>query len=457
MLVFCFIHYAQAQNAKIDSLKHVLLIEQPDTARCMTLISLAYEYTYLKPDTALFLAQEGLSLAKKISFTAGEANGMSTLGQIFMFTGNYPKALELFFEVLKIAEKLNKKRAIAYSMNDIGSLYTLQGDYQKSLYYRYQALEIAEELQLKPFLEIFLLNLGDTYEKLNQLDSARLFTQRAYDLSISTGNIDNASTALGNMGNIYSKMGQPVIAMEFYRDALSHFEKQSYADATAEFLFGIAKLFQFSNSDSTLHYANRAFTIAKNGGVMNQTLPISTFLADFHKNQHNYDSAFAYLQETMAAKDSLFNQERNIQLQNLSFAEMLRQQEISEKLASESIERQNNLQYIIIMIGIICFAVLFILLSRSININEKWVEFLGVLGLLIVFEYINLLIHPYLNNATEHSPGWMLLVMVGIAALLVPLHHRIERWISKKLIIKNRARRLAVARKVVKNLEGKTE
>ena len=92
-------------------------------------------------------------------------------------------------------------------------------------------------------------------------------------------------------------------------------------------------------------------------------------------------------------------------------------------------------------------------MSRSIIVNEKWIEFLGLLGLLIVFEFINLLIHPYLAAATHHSPVWMLLALVVIAALLVPLHHKLEHWVTHQMIAKNKRLRLAAARKIVARLE----
>jgi hypothetical protein len=47
----------------------------------------------------------------------------------------------------------------------------------------------------------------------------------------------------------------------------------------------------------------------------------------------------------------------------------------------------------------------------------------------------------------------MLLVMVGIAALLVPVHHRLEKWITGRLVEKNKKIRLAAAKKTIATLE----
>jgi hypothetical protein len=48
----------------------------------------------------------------------------------------------------------------------------------------------------------------------------------------------------------------------------------------------------------------------------------------------------------------------------------------------------------------------------------------------------------------------MLLIMVAVAALLIPLHNRIEHWITNKLIVKNNKIRLEAAKKVISALEN---
>ena len=51
----------------------------------------------------------------------------------------------------------------------------------------------------------------------------------------------------------------------------------------------------------------------------------------------------------------------------------------------------------------------------------------------------------------------MLLLLVLIASLLIPLHHRLEKWIKEKMTEKNNALRLAAARKTIEKLKNKQE
>jgi hypothetical protein len=71
---------------------------------------------------------------------------------------------------------------------------------------------------------------------------------------------------------------------------------------------------------------------------------------------------------------------------------------------------------------------------------------------LIISEFLNLLLHPFLECYTSSSV-LMLLALVCIAALLVPLHHKVEHWATAKLVEKNKKIGLASAKKTMEKVE----
>ncbi len=445
-----------AQVNVVDSLQQLLSTKITDTSRSLALSKLSAQLIFSNPDTALILAQQGLNLAQQINFTDGEAIGLNQIASVFNITGNYPKALELFLQALKKGEEIKNPLRIGASLVNIGSVYYYQGDYRLAIAYTLKAKDIFEKSGNRKILMNTLLNLGDYYEKWNRLDSARMYSQQAYELSLSLKDIDFTGMTLNNLGNIYTKMEQPVLAMEFYKSGLANLIQAGDDDAICECTLGIARLFQKSNrKDSCLYYAKYSIATARNAGFTNRILNAGNFLSEYYKSIQNVDSAYEYLTIAIAAKDTLFNQEKSRQIQNLSFSEMLRQQEIAAETKALSEERHTNIQYAIIVIGIICFIILFLLLSRSIIANEKWIKFLGILGLLLIFEFINLVIHPYILHATNHSPLLILLISVAIGSILVPLHHHAEVWIIKKMVDKNNKIRLAAAKRIVSQLEKK--
>jgi len=422
-----------AQNNAADSLKQILRTEIADTTRVKTLNNLAFHYLYSRPDTALVLAQQGLILARHNGIVKGEATCLYAMGMIFWITGNYPKSLEYFLQALKQYESRQSREGIMATFEWIGNVYSEMGDEQMAIFYYRKGITLANSIHKQGRLNSILISLGDSYEKLNQLDSARIYTNQAYELAVRLNNASNKLIALNNLGNIHSKMQQGEIAMGYYCQSLSMEKELSSFDALCETTLGMASLFKKTGqADSSLQYARLSFVTANKGGFTKRILNASTFLSSYFKGINHIDSAYYYQGITIAAKDSLFNQEKVREVQNLSFTEKIRQQEIVEanRLAKE--ERKSNMQ----LIGIVAFisflfALLFVFSKR--HVNPKVIKFLGLLGLLLLFEFISLFLHPYIAAYTHHKPILMLLILVAIASILVPMQHKLQQWVKQKL------------------------
>ena len=154
----------------------------------------------------------------------------------------------------------------------------------------------------------------------------------------------------------------------------------------------------------------------------------------------------------LALEDTIFSQERINKAQALAFNEEIRVAEEQNKKIKAEEQRKLNVQYALLAFGIITFIILFLLLSRNLITNIEIIKVLGVIALLVVFEFFNLLLHPFLERVTHHSPVLMLLALVCISALLVPLHHKLEKWATTKLLEKNKQIRLAAAKKKIEKL-----
>lgn len=449
---------APAQTQVTDSLKRMLLHARPDTTRSMLLAQLSRAYMYSQPDTALLFAEQGLSLARSASFPKGEANSLMAAANTFLNMGNGAKALELGLQVLLKAEQINDRQLQARASSNIGAVYSTEGDYRKALEYTAKAKAIAVELADLPRQQRALNNIGDCYEKLGRLDSARLYMNQAYDLAVQLNEPGAIGMALNNFGNIYSKMDQPDVAMANYRMSLPFYKEAQDDDGLCETSIGMARLFaRKEQHDSALFHAKRSYEIARSAGFTKRVLTAASFLAEHYRSTNVVDSSFKYLSAVIVAKDTLFDQEKIKQFQSLSFDEAMRQHDLAAQRAIEEQKRSDNLEYAFIAVGLVTFILLLFLLSKSVIVHEKWIHFLGVLGLLLVFEFINLYFHNIIAEITHHSPLLMLLALVAIASLLIPLHHRIEHWVTHRIVAKNKKLQLAAAKKAVARLEADME
>ena len=355
--------FCKAQTNTIDSLKKLLQIEKQDTGRVMLLYRLGYSYLYLKPDTALLLAQQGLSLSNKIGFAKGEIQSMILFGAVFSNTGNYLKGLQLDLKALKIAETSQDKISIARVLGNIGVDYTYTGDYRRAIDYALKALSISKEINFPRGVGINTGNLGYVYEKLNMLDSALIYTSRAYDLAVQQKEIDGTGLALINLGNIYFKMGQPGLAMSKYRLSIPFILENNDPQFFSELYLGMARVFQKTgSSDSSLYYAKLSLAMAQKVGFTIIAINASNFLTGYYMSIHNVDSAFVYQNISMTVKDSLFSQEKQNAIQGLGFDEKMRRQELQDAKK----ESKTQLKFNVLFGGLfILFAVAFILYRNN--------------------------------------------------------------------------------------------
>jgi len=199
--------------------------------------------------------------------------------------------------------------------------------------------------------------------------------------------------------------------------------------------------------------AKQLFTLGESNNNNNVMLAAAGFLRQVFDSLRNKDSAYYYARLEATINARIFSQNNINKIQALSFNEQIRLIEVEAKKAEEEQRRKQNIQYALLALGIITFIILFLLLSRRHITNTKLIQFLGVVALLLVFEFLNLLLHPFLERVTNHSPLLMLLALVCIAALLVPLHHKLEKWATQKLVEKNKQIRLASAKKTIERLE----
>jgi two-component system, NtrC family, sensor kinase len=342
--------FAIGQISKTDSLKQLLATEKQDTSRVNLLFNLAVAYQLSKPDTALVIAQQGLSLARQTNFKPGEGRCLLVTANIFTITGNYPQALEIQLQALKLFEAIHDDKRMAATLANISDVYFYEGDYRRSIDYSTKAISIQRKLHFSSALCIALINLGDTYQKVNQLDSAFTYSREGYSLALSIKDVNRIGEGMSNLGDLYLKTGHTDSAMAYYRSAIIQYKQIDNDDGSCDAYLGMAKLFlKAGKTDSCLYYAGLSLAIAKNAGFTDKIMEAGNFLAAYYKSARNVDSAYAYQSVTIAAKDSLFSQQKANQVQSMSYSEIVRQQQIAD--AGERAKAQLKQNMLLIGLG----------------------------------------------------------------------------------------------------------
>lgn len=434
LLIVCLPFASISQKAKVDSMMNLLKTEQTDTGKVKLLWQIARDAGVYNPDTALILAQQALYKAREIQYVEGESRSLGILANTLVKIGNYPKALEFNIERLKLEEKRKKPRNMASVLNNIGIVYTMQEEYEKALVYYNKADSLSKKYEIKELAHFFMLNKGDIYDRLNVTDSAQLYYNLALRLSQEAEDENLVGAAMTGLGHVYRKKKQHKLSADFYHQGILYLLKTDDNELYCEASLGLAKLFQDNKRyDSAGFYATKSFDVAREGGFQNKELEAAVFLAEQYKQVNNIDSAFSYMNYVQHLNDSINSKDRIRESQVLSSNEQLRQLQLEQEKANERKERLQRLQLMLIAIFIPGFFLLTIFLSKK-SVHIKLLRLLGVLSLLFLFEYLTLLLHPVVANFTHHNPVFEILIFVAIAAILIPLHHRLEHWLIHKLI-----------------------
>lgn len=446
LLFFSFITVPAQSQTQVDALIQKLETTKSDDQHVDAILNFISNTSESDPAQDFKNGQNLLRYARKYNDDIAESLALNQIGYNYKQFGNFTKGLEFGLKAVEIAEANGNKKLIGFTKVNLSLVYRDLGNAPKAIELLQSAEKLGMETQSYIVLETAYQNLAEIYLAQNKIDQALTLAQKDYEISIKNNYRDWIGYTLVDLGSIHGKLNNSELALNYFEMAVR--EAKSTHSAKILLTAYLAKSDYFKQNkqiDSSRTNAKKAISAVRNTPFSNYAIKPAKMLLDAYRG-HNADSAFKYSEIYRIANDSMFSAKAIAQTQQLTFQSELQQQQAEE-------ERRNNIQYAIIATGIITFFIFFLLLSRTIIVNEKWISFLAILALLLVFEFVNLLIHPFIGNLTHHSPVLMLLCMVALASLLIPLHHKLEHFIKHKLTEKNKSIRLAAAKKTIEQLE----
>ncbi len=426
---------------------NLLLVEKTDTNRVTLLWRLAEATGLYNSDSALPVAQRALFLAENIGYTEGRSRTLGIMANIFMKMGNYAQALNHNFKKLQIEEKRDNPRNLASVLMNIGSVYVLQEQPQEALKYYRKSDSVIGARKIDELRTYSSLQMGDVYYRLKMTDSALLYFERTYDLAFGLNDARLIGAARTGMAHIYSLLNKYPQSLALYREATTQLVDVDN-DLFCEAALGMARVYQATGlPDSAIQLARQTWWVAQADKLLPWQLEAAKFLSEQFKLKNRYDSAYTYTSLAYSVNDSLNNKTRIREAQALSMNEQVRQAELEENKRKQQKQRKKQLQLLFIALFIPGFFLITLLLSR-IRVSRKVITVLGILSLLIFFEFLTLLLHPFVVKITGHRPVLEILIFVAVAAFLIPAHHRLEHWLVHQLTtIKQREPRIRIKKK----------
>jgi len=362
-ILFCFLHQVNAQNNYVDSLKQRLASPKDDVDRTNSLGRLSLFYIFFYPDTAQIYGEQGLQLARKINYKAGEADCLMSLCISLTFSGNYAAALDYGLKASSLIEDLHDTTLLIWNQIQIATCYRQLEDYDQALIYGYRVLNLIKSFHTTPNqVSVGLGVIGTVYEKKNQLDSALYYEQRAFASDTSWCQI------FQYIGQIYAKKGDLNTALDYYKRGLHNAVKENNSVGFIDLCNNLSKVFELRGQmDSSIFYARKSIPRAGIKTNPEGLLEASLQLARLYEMQGKPDSTIKYLKAANTLKDSLYNRKKTREAQNFSFNEKLHQQD----LIAQQQKDENRIRIIILLAVILIFLLIAFFLWRNNRHKQK--------------------------------------------------------------------------------------
>jgi len=325
-----------------------------------------------------------------------KAKYLSRLGDIYRFS-NADSAIFYFSLSEKVALKLNYEEFLPTIHNDLSFVYSrLKSNYSRSLYYAILSKKDHEAIGIFDPSDDFIIMQEYAYmgsktkvEKLLEIIKPAVISGNFKNNTLSQG------TLLGLIGEAYLKINELDSALKYsswglripeknkwpyiyYVLAKTHLDKKDYEKSLDYIHTGLPIIkaskrekniaqvyacaandyFGLNNIDSSIYYSRLAYNLGLKNSITEVILNSSQLLFRIYKQQSKFDSAFKYLQITSALKDTLAQQNKINDIDNISLNESIREQEKAEQ------ESQKNK-------FIIGFALFFILSFSALYIYNR--------------------------------------------------------------------------------------
>jgi two-component system sensor histidine kinase UhpB len=317
-----------AQSIYIDSIKKTLSTQRTDTNRVKLLNKISMFYLGYNADSSLIYAQQALDLAGKLNYEPGIYNAEEYLCSSLTTLGNYPLALDFGLKGLATSKKIGDPYFIGLANVRLVTCYYYLGDYNTSLEYVRELEKIVKESH-PDSLAFVCCNMSMLFDAMHQPDSAMLYAKKCYKGLKGWHYLGYYNEIYTLMGNAYASKGSNDSALFYYKTGIPiAIEHYSETDLIENYN-GIAKVFMATgNLDSAVWYAKKVLAEKLGKTYPLGILKATNLLAGVYELQNKPDSSLKYLKKAIVLKDSLFNREKTIAIQNINYKEHEKQKEI---------------------------------------------------------------------------------------------------------------------------------
>ena len=401
VLAFTFILKTQTALAVeqkfIDSLVTALSQTRNTDDSLNTLYSLSFETGFINPEFAIRYGRLCLSLAMREKNKVAQINAYNGIGNAFETLAEFDSARHYHILSLVLSKEINSVHRLAASYSNIAITYNEQGNYEEALKNYLSAFQLGErDKSFNPKILFYIgemyLSLGDNrnaihysrlgmsksenneelkaYFKLNiarcllvenKIDSALALLKNA--LEIFKGTTDKQSTAkcLTSLAEASMAQRNSEVVKSSYREAMQLYEQINHADGICITALSYANFLASQHSKNLTDIEvllkkgiDKFSIIRKNKDNLRHAYQLS---ASVYEQLHQLEKALQYQKLFYALSDSILNEKKFKQLNELQTQFETSQKE--KKIAEQEISIRHRNSQLVLLAMVFVFILLF--------------------------------------------------------------------------------------------------
>ncbi len=313
--------FSDISKAEQFATQQFLLAEQGKDSAQIAIASndlAAVKYGQTKLDDALLLNKRALRIRQQLDNKKGIGSSYNKICNIYIDRTQLDSAIFYGLGALQIFETMGDSASIALSKNVLGNLYLKERDFEKALQYSNEAYKTAKRLGNKYAMMGAAGNISASLQELKRLDEAISWNHQCFELATALDHKANIATATSNLGYIYRKKGDLKNALKNYLIAYSLTGISQEKHGVAHLASNIGGIYNdIGNPELAIQYFNTSFNIAHEAKLGRVKMMALDGLSEANEKLGNTKKSIEYLRQYISLKDSLYTEEKSLQLQDL--------------------------------------------------------------------------------------------------------------------------------------------
>lgn len=360
-------------------------------------------------DSALQFYTSAYQFDSALNYKSGMNNSVPNIGNIYLKKGIYPEAIMYFKEALKLATELNDDFGLLGAYNNLGLAHYRISDYSEASEYYLKGLRITEKIN-SPYYSTFMLNnLGSLNNDWGNEEMALQYFQKSKRISEESSNMQMTIYANQNIGHIFTNYKQVDSALLYLNKALADAKSINDKYILPSIYANIGTAYQTEgNFEKAKNYFHEAYNLRKNLELKDD-LAVSLYLIGYNEflignysqakkmalkcnrqaidnrtkidnylllasiaeKQANNQLALSYYKQYTKLKDSIFDNDKHKQIQNLQTQYETEKKELKIKELKDKTERQQLKQQKTFLLGGLVGVILILIFTASIFIINQ--------------------------------------------------------------------------------------